>query len=306
MSLSALIYSSLAANTLRDLTEKDMFQILQKGNNYYERNMEEILMFHPNYFRRPDNSRDLFTGIDDIHLKNVTIFGQKIAIKTGETLIGNDHREGMASVKETLRDFLQSEHPNRAGIVICGPSSRAIMKKSENDGTVKYYLFDSHAFNSQRAFRTGKTMDGDNNAAFVEFEEVEQLISTFKNLISELPANTQLDVTEILCEKVQENNGDISSIDIDNYNPGTDGNLEEMLRKKFDQENNHSNGNFFSICIKQHIYNKFYSAKQLPGRQQKDSIPSKRKLSSSPQNHTKINKETDAKQAQKQLRRRTR
>ncbi|KAH9398883.1 hypothetical protein TYRP_018268 [Tyrophagus putrescentiae] len=84
-------------------------------------------------------------------------------------------------------------------------------------------------------------MDGDNNAAFVEFEEVEQLISTFKNLISELPANTQLDVTEILCEKVQENNGDICSIDIDNYNPGTDGNLEEMLRKKFDQENNHSN-----------------------------------------------------------------
>ncbi len=75
MSLSALIYSSLAANTPRDLTKEDMFQILEKRNNYYERNMEEILMFHPNYFRRLENSRDLFTGIDDIHVivKHISI-----------------------------------------------------------------------------------------------------------------------------------------------------------------------------------------------------------------------------------------
>ena len=248
MSLCAIIYSSLAENSLRNLTKEELLQILRRGNNYYEINMKEILMSHSDYFIRPDNNRELYTGIDDIHLKQVKIFGQKVVIQPGEISVGKNNDPDMVNIEQTLRNFLESEeHQNRAGIVICGSSSRAILKKSENDGSVKYYLFDSHDFDSQSAFNLENSITGDRNAAFVEFDSIEPLIATFRNLISNLPDEIQLDVAEILCEKVTDNRNNINFTDIDGYNPRTNRNLENLLNEKFDQVNNLSNGNYINF-----------------------------------------------------------
>lgn len=50
---------------------------------------------------------------------------------------------GIKDMAQTLRSFLQSEeHPNRARIVICGSSSRAILKKTDKNRNSKYYCCD--------------------------------------------------------------------------------------------------------------------------------------------------------------------
>lgn len=270
MSLSAIIYSSLDASNLSNITKEEMNKILRRGNSYYESNMKEILKSHPNYFKRNDNDRTLFTSINDVHLKQVKIFDQNIVIKRGEELVGSRAPEpGMTSIAETLRDFLQSELPNRAGIVICGSTTRAIMKKTKNDGVVKYYLFDSHAFNSTRAFNI--KVAGDENAAMVEFDSIDSLVDTYENLIPELPENIQLDVTEILSEKANENENNVSFTNIDNYISGSDGNLKRMLDEKFEQEATKSSKRDLSITpLKNTSFKKKTEAEHAPKQNRKN------------------------------------
>lgn len=240
MSLTAIIYSSLAKDLSQSLTKEEMYNILRKGNSYYESNIKEILESHPEYFERHDGNQAVYIGINDIHLKHVKIFGKEVVIKTGESQIGigrpgmSEHESEVPDIEKTLRTFLSSEqHMERTGVVICGPSSRAVMKKTDNNGCTKYFLFDSHAFDSQAAFDLENPLIGNNNAAFVKFDEVDHLIEAYKNLTSGQPDNEiQLEITEVLCEQTNKNG---SIPDIDNYISGDDGELWEQLKTKFEE-----------------------------------------------------------------------
>ena len=211
-----------------------MFQILKCGNSYYESNMKEILKSHQMFFSCKQLS--FHTGPRDIRLKNVKIFGKKVVVRTEEEimavgLFGNEVR-GLKNIGDALKEFLD-ERLNTAAIVICEHSSRAIMKRTY-DKISKYYLFDSHEFNSKTAFQLQHSLHGDGNAAFVVFDSADSLIYTYKNLVYKFNPKIQLDLTEIVCE-INENGDANNFSDIDNYNPSDNVNLRERLLRRFAQ-----------------------------------------------------------------------
>ena len=214
MSLSAIIYFTLVKPFPQ--SEDDMLAILNRGNSYYESNMREICESFPTFFS--GNELSFYTSISHIRLRNVRIFGHKTVLRTGVDVIGrgvvgrDEENVGLRSIGEVLRAFL-GRRPNVAAIVICQSYSQAIMKRtSANDTTTKYYLIDSHQFDSATAFRLplqGPLPPNDNNAAFVAFDSAESLIWVFTNLVSQIAEDfdahewarwnqsLQLDLTEI-------------------------------------------------------------------------------------------------------------
>ena len=232
MSLTAIIYSTLIKSFPQ--SKNDMFQILKCGNSYYESNMKEILESHPMFFSCKQPS--FHTGPGDIRLKNVKIFGKKVVVRTGEEVMAvglfDNEVRGLKNIGDALKEFLD-ERLNTAALVICEHSSRAIMKRTYNEIS-KYYLFDSHEFDSKTAFQLQHSLVGDRNAAFVVFDSADSLICTYKNLVYKINPRIQLDLTEILCE-ISENGDANNFFDIDNYNPSDNVNLEERLTRRFDQ-----------------------------------------------------------------------
>ncbi|KAH9395917.1 hypothetical protein TYRP_020332 [Tyrophagus putrescentiae] len=205
-----------------------MFQILKCGNSYYESNMKEILESHPMFFSYKQLS--FHTGPGDIRLKNVKIFGKKVVVRTGEEVMAvglfDNEVRGLKNIGDALKEFFDGKL-NTAALVICGHSSRAIMKRTYNEIS-KYYLFDSHEFDSKTAFQLQHSLVGDRNAAFVAFDSADSLICTYKNLVYKINPRIQLDLTEIMCETNE--NGDANNFfDIDNYNSSDNVNLEESL-----------------------------------------------------------------------------